>query len=604
MSSKYKKFFNPKNFSKYIVLIAIALLTSACVIPLSIWIAKINNVSPKDLSTKLTSFKITEPKKPITLNQFCQKYESIGRDLQLVENQSLVTEEILYQTKQDKDTQLTLAAETFPDINARAREAKVPVVMYHDILPKKEVFFDVTPEELEADFELIKSQGLTPISLDQLVAHLRTGSPLPAKPILLTFDDGYGGHYEYVYPLLEKYGYPAVFSIYIKYIGINTGRSHVSWEEIKTMSKNPLVTIAAHSMTHPPDLTKLSEEEIRKEIFESKQKLEKELGKKINYFTYPAGKHNETVKQLVQEAGYVAALSMDDNQEIFAGESPDLFAIGRFGQSSLQDVVKEASGGSALPQCGFDFTSSIRKENRTENNVPLILISGGKPETIHADSRYQVPEIIKDTGAIAAVDGGFFSLKTLTSNVMIGPVLSKRGQGFIPGNKSENPKLNRRPLVLISDRSAKFIPFDAEKHNTLEGIKSELTSVNDAFVGAAFLVKDGEPQDAESFGDLYGFDAARFRAFWGISKSGVPVVGVSNKPVDSVRLGKALADAGLRDAVMLDSGASTSLAYQGSSIVGYTPRPVPHVVALFPPSVNEVDVDTLSEEDKKEEKSN
>jgi hypothetical protein len=39
---------------------------------------------------------------------------------------------------------------------------------------------------------------------------------------------------------------------------------------------------------------------------------------------------------------------------------------------------------------------------------------------------------------------------------------------------------------------------------------------------------------------------------------------------------------GLRDAVMLDSGASTSLAYEGVSLVGYTPRPVPHVVALFP----------------------
>ncbi|NJN85244.1 MAG: phosphodiester glycosidase family protein, partial [Leptolyngbyaceae cyanobacterium SL_7_1] len=48
-------------------------------------------------------------------------------------------------------------------------------------------------------------------------------------------------------------------------------------------------------------------------------------------------------------------------------------------------------------------------------------------------------------------------------------------------------------------------------------------------------------------------------------------------------LGEALAKAGFRDAIMLDSGASTSLAYQGESLVPYEPRPVPHVVALMPP---------------------
>ena len=57
------------------------------------------------------------------------------------------------------DVPLSLNAVPLPNINESARKAKVPVVMYHDILPKKEVFFDVTPEELEGHFELIKSKG-------------------------------------------------------------------------------------------------------------------------------------------------------------------------------------------------------------------------------------------------------------------------------------------------------------------------------------------------------------------------------------------------------------------------------------------------------------
>ncbi|NEP07123.1 MAG: phosphodiester glycosidase family protein [Okeania sp. SIO2G4] len=73
------------------------------------------------------------------------------------------------------------------------------------------------------------------------------------------------------------------------------------------------------------------------------------------------------------------------------------------------------------------------------------------------------------------------------------------------------------------------------------------------------------------------------RAFWGIHRSGQPIIGVSYKRIGSVKLAQLLAQVGFRDAVMLDSGASTSLVYEGKSLVRYTPRPVPHVVALVSP---------------------
>lgn len=567
---------------KYSLFFALISVVAGLAVPLSLSFARNNqNISQDETTLSAASTVSQNYKKPLTIEQFCEKHEAIGRNLEPEKKRASTASEIVFKSTAYPDT-LTLPAAPFPTIHSRARAASVPVIMYHDILPQKEVFFDVTPEELEADFELIKSQGLTPISLTQLVAHLRTGNPLPEKPILLTFDDGYGGHYEYVYPLLQKYRYPAVFSVYTANMGIDTGRSHVTWEQLRTMAKSPLVTIAGHSKTHPQDLTKMSYGELQQEIVESKKILERELGESVDYFTYPAGIHNNRVKDFVRQAGYVAALAMDDHREIFAGESPDLLAIGRFGQSRLEEVVDRASGGALLPECGFDFQAAISKEQIWIDEIPLILISGGKPETIHADTRAQVPEIIQNTEAVAAVDGGFFSLKYLDSNVMIGPVLSKRGHGFVPGYSGEIAKLKDRPLVAIADKLAKFVPFDPQKHNTIEGIHSQLKSVNDAFVAAAWLVKDGKPQTREDFGDLYGFDARRFRAFWGIDRHGKPTIGVSASPIDSVSLGRVLAKAGLRDAVMLDSGASTSLAYRGESLVGYIPRPVPHVLALFP----------------------
>lgn len=477
--------------------------------------------------------------------------------------------------------------QAWPDIAEKARQAKVPVMMYHDILPEKQVFFDVTPTDLEQHLQRIQADGLTPISFDQLVTHLQTGASLPPKPILLTFDDGYEGHFKYVLPLLRKYGYPGTFSIYTNKIGKTGGRPGLTWEQLKVMVADPLVTIAAHSVSHPEDLRKLTDDQLRQEIFESRELLESQLKIPIQYFTYPAGFYDERVSKMVAEAGFKAAMTMDETEqnEKFANESSSLLTIERFGQSNLASVLDKASGGSPLGQwaSGFNFQQPIALNRQTIDNVQLVLISGGKPITIHAKTRDQVQEILKGTPAIAGVDGGFFSLEFLDSNVMIGPVFSRLTNKFVPGNKSENPRLNGRPLVLISDKQVKFIPFDAKKHNTLAGIQAELSDVKDAFVGAAFLVRDGQPQPDATFGNLFDFNAERHRAFWGISQEGIPTIGVSADPVGSVHLGKLLAAAGFQDAMMLDSGASTSLALNGESLVGYTPRPVPHAVGLVPP---------------------
>jgi len=83
------------------------------------------------------------------------------------------------------------------------------------------------------------------------------------------------------------------------------------------MAADPLITIAAHSLTHPPDLRALSEDKIQMEVMESKRLLEANLGIPIYYFTYPTGKYDRVVKA-VREAGYLAAITMDDANEGFA----------------------------------------------------------------------------------------------------------------------------------------------------------------------------------------------------------------------------------------------------------------------------------------------
>ncbi|MEP0872469.1 polysaccharide deacetylase family protein [Trichocoleus desertorum AS-A10] len=244
----------------------------------------------------------------------------------------------------------TASAAPFPKLHPHALKARVPIMMYHDILPAKKVAYDLTPNELRQHFERLKSNQMTPISLAQLMAHLRTGSPLPKKSILLTFDDGYGGHYQYAYPLLKEYGYPAVFSIHTSSVEVNAGRTHVSWQELRTMANDPLVTIASHSKTHPV-LTKLSHQQLVQEVADSKKILESRLGRSVQYFTYPYGLYDARVKRAVANANYFAAIAYAVPTERFANQSPDLLSLARFEKSQLEKVIPQAWSGPSSAQC-------------------------------------------------------------------------------------------------------------------------------------------------------------------------------------------------------------------------------------------------------------
>ncbi len=547
------------------------------------------------------------PASPVTTNDsraFCQynALESVTASLYQVRSINAIANDplpVLSSLSSSINAEMiaSFTPAPFPQISDRARAAKIPIIMYHDITSVKDVDWDVTPEDLEKHFQMLQEGGYTPITMDRMVNHLRTGSQLPEKPVLLTFDDNYVGQYKYAFPLLKKYNYPAVWSVHTRFVGTAGKKPKATWDQLREMHKSGLITVASHTVNHF-NMKNLSDPEIEREVLESKKALEKELGVSIDYFTYPEGEFTERAKDKVKDVGYKAALSMslDPRQERSANESEDLLSIMRFGQSHFSEAIEQASGGTSASQISLlppvsngviNFTTPVEKRKVTIDGFPLTLVQGGRAVTTHADKRAQVAEILAMTpNAIAAVDGGFFSLERIDGNTMIGPVMSQFSSYsgvFNVGNKGENPLLNGRPLVLISPTTVKFIPFNAAKHISLEAVREELPDVTDAFVAAGWLVRDGKPQPTESFGKLYGFDASRDRAFWGIDRSGRPTIGVTMEMIDSVSLGKVLAKAGLRDVVMLDSGASASLAYRGKSVMAYEPRPVPHVVALLPP---------------------
>ncbi|MEO0852530.1 MAG: polysaccharide deacetylase family protein, partial [Cyanobacteria bacterium J06648_11] len=477
-----------------------------------------------------------------------------------------------------------------------AKQSYVPSLMYHDVVGDyKQVWFDTTADELRRDFEAIQDAGATPISIDQFYAHLREGAELPEKPILLTFDDGYMGQYEFAYPLLKEFNYPATFFVQTGFVGVYTSKDHFTWDQMREMEREGLVSIEPHTINHPPDLRELDDAKLERELIESKRIMEAELGRTVNYLAYPTGYRDERVLEVTERAGYKMAFTMDKG---FAGQSPSLLEVQRFNQYKLGEALV---GAKAYPPgegavYAVDATAPVAVETLTIDDVEISTISGGRFATVHADRRYNVGTLVKRYQATAGINGSFFSIPWINSasNIMVGPVLSSSTKIFVPGRPKDNDSVRGRPMVLVGKDRISFVPFHPETMNDLFDIQTMMPDVTDLFVAGAWLIKDGQAlseAEIESF-NLSSAAEYRPRVFFGLDIYGKPVYGVTQTHVNSAILAEVLAKMNVQEAILLDSGFSSSLVYgeeilaTGHATAEQPSRPVPHAIMIY--DVNDI----------------
>lgn len=179
---------------------------------------------------------------------------------------------------------------------------KTVVLMYHSIGDNKK-FSTVTPKEFERQMAYLKNNGFN-------VCHLEEAC-YGEKNVVLTFDDGFKDNYLVAYPILKHYRFPALFFINTARLGTeiitkeNLKMTVMSADETKIIDQERLVKIASHCVNHPR-LVQLSEEELRRELSDSKQYLEKLLERRVEDLAYPYGSFNETVKRITGEYYKVA----------------------------------------------------------------------------------------------------------------------------------------------------------------------------------------------------------------------------------------------------------------------------------------------------------
>jgi peptidoglycan/xylan/chitin deacetylase (PgdA/CDA1 family) len=184
---------------------------------------------------------------------------------------------------------------------------KLPVLIYHRVGPAdpdpRSRWLTVPTQKFARQVERLRRQGFVGIGAAQWLAFCKNGTPLPRRPVLFTFDDGYSDVAEHALPVLAEHGFTAITFVVTGQLGGTN-----AWDETNSYPIRKLMTadqirhwasrgfeFGGHSRRHI-DLTKLAPEPLRDEVAGCARDLAELTGAPPLSFAYPFGAANAAVK--------------------------------------------------------------------------------------------------------------------------------------------------------------------------------------------------------------------------------------------------------------------------------------------------------------------
>lgn len=202
------------------------------------------------------------------------------------------------------------------DAAAILAKKEVPILCYHNIKDfsasagEMTKTYTVKPAAFAEQMKALADAGYESILPDQLYDYLVYNKPLPAKPVMITFDDTRGEQYSIGASEMKKHNFKGVF--FIMTVSINRP-NYLSTTEIKELS-DAGNTIAAHTWDHHM-VTKYTGEDWNTQLVKPKAKLEKIIKKPISYFAYPFGLWNKEAIPEIKKSGYQMAFILSTKRD-------------------------------------------------------------------------------------------------------------------------------------------------------------------------------------------------------------------------------------------------------------------------------------------------
>jgi peptidoglycan/xylan/chitin deacetylase (PgdA/CDA1 family) len=229
---------------------------------------------------------------------------------------------------------------------------KVPIIMYHSVLKEKarQGKYIVSPETFESDVQYLLNNGYKPVAVQDLINYVEKDIPLPQKPVILTFDDGYYNNYYYVFPIAKRYNIKIVISPIGYYTDLFTNTddshpnySHCTWDQISEMIKSGLVEIQNHTYDlHSRKGKRIGTTRMKWEnkatysavLTADLGKMQQEIKEKTGYtptaFIYPFGEVCGDSLPVIKSLGFKASMTCQYKMNYITKNPDCLYCMGRY----------------------------------------------------------------------------------------------------------------------------------------------------------------------------------------------------------------------------------------------------------------------------------
>ena len=243
-------------------------------------------------------------------------------------------------------------SEVSPVVSEEREKVVLPIIMYHSFLkdPRSQGKYVLPPSLFEEDLKYLKENGFETVTVSDLVAYYENGSPLPEKPVMLTFDDGYYNNYLYAFPLMKKYNCKMVLSVVGTYSDQfsetkdeNAYYSHCTWDEINEMMESGLVEIQNHSYNmhsygssrhgsrkRDSETKQQYTEVFTADVEKMQQRVKEMTGYTPTAFTYPYGAVCAEAEELIRQMGFIASFTCEEKITVISTDPESLYTMHRW----------------------------------------------------------------------------------------------------------------------------------------------------------------------------------------------------------------------------------------------------------------------------------
>ncbi|MCR8645426.1 polysaccharide deacetylase family protein [Paenibacillus sp. N1-5-1-14] len=228
---------------------------------------------------------------------------------------------------------------TLPSSKSAYYSDRVAVLMYHHIVNNPTKGDDISVKQFDEQMRLLKENGFHAIGMDQYRNFMLHGESVPNNAVLITFDDGYESFYEFAYPCLKKYGFPAVNFVIASKISNPTqpGFPKLTWDQMREMKQSGMDFMNHSYNLHSfgkvdvegkkeepltvgrlylkqegrPETVDEYKQRVKADLAQAEAILKMELGNTYGAFAFPYGNYNDDLLDMLSELGIELSFTVD-----------------------------------------------------------------------------------------------------------------------------------------------------------------------------------------------------------------------------------------------------------------------------------------------------